>query len=135
MAKKTLRAKCLEAIQKLSRISAADEWGMVQCVSCEKRMHWKGCDGGHYIAKGSSSYWALEIENVHPQCKGCNAFGMSKGSAEGQYTLWMINYYGLDFVEKMHEDKRKLKKFYTADYREMLAEFESQIKHHEERLQ
>ena len=105
----TLRSKCLTAIQKLARISAADEYGMVQCVSCDKRMHWKECDGGHYIAKGSSSYWALEVENVHPQCKGCNAFGMSKGSAEGQYTLWMIDMYGEDFVRQMHQDKRNSK--------------------------
>ena len=83
----TLRSKCLKAIQKLSRISAADEYGMVQCVSCDKRMHWKSCDGGHYIAKGSSSYWALEIENVHPQCKGCNAFGMSKGTVALKYNI------------------------------------------------
>ena len=75
----TLRSKCLTAIQKLARISAADEYGMVQCVSCDKRMHWKECDGGHYIAKGSSSYWALEVENVHPQCKGCNAFWYVQG--------------------------------------------------------
>ena len=130
----TIRSKCLKEMQKLSRISAADEYGMVQCVSCDKRMHWKDCDGGHYIAKGSSSYWALEIENCHPQCKGCNAYGMSKGSAEGQYTLWMINYYGLDFVEQMHRDKRKEKKIYAADYREMLAQFKSLIKHHEKRI-
>ena len=132
---KTLRAQCLTAIQKLARISAADEYGMVECVSCDKRMHWKECDGGHYIAKGSSSYWALEMECVHPQCKGCNGFGMKHGSAEGQYTLWMIDMYGEDFVREMHRDKRKIKKLYTADYREMLKEFNDLIRYHEERLQ
>ena len=50
----TLRKKCLISIQKLARISAADEYGMVNCVSCDKRMSWKDCDGGHYISKGSS---------------------------------------------------------------------------------
>jgi hypothetical protein len=132
--KATPRSKCLKAIQRLARISAADEYGMVSCVSCDKRMHWKECDGGHYIAKGSSSYWALEPENIHPQCKGCNAFGMSKGSVEGQYTLWMINYYGIEFVEQMHRDKHKPKKLYVADYREMLAGFQASIKHHEKRI-
>ena len=131
----TLRSKCLTAIQKLARISAADEYGMVQCVSCDKRMHWKECDGGHYIAKGNSSYWALEVENVHPQCRGCNAFGGKYGSAEGQYTLWMIDYYDLDFVKQMHRDKHKPKKLYVADYREMLKEFNDLIKYHEDRLQ
>ena len=52
----------------------------------------------HFIPKGSSSYWALEIENVHPQCKGCNGFGMKFGDAAQRYTLWMQDYYGRDFV-------------------------------------
>ena len=129
-----LRKKCMTALQKLARISAADQFGMVQCVSCDKKLHWKDADGGHYIAKGSSSYWALEVENVHPQCKGCNCFGMSKGSAEGQYTLWMIDMYGEDFVRQMHQDKRKLKKLYKKDYEDMLQHFNELIKYHEERL-
>ena len=107
---------------------------MVQCVSCNKKLHWKDADGGHYIAKGDSSYWALEVENVHPQCKGCNCFGMSKGSAEGQYTLWMIDMYGQDFVRQMHQDKRKIKKLYKKDYEDMLQHFNELIKYHEERL-
>ena len=131
---KTLRAECLEKAQKLARISAADEYGLVQCVSCNKRLHWKDADGGHYISKGSSSYWSLELENIHPQCKGCNIFGMKHGSAEGQYTLWMIDWYGHDFVRQMHQKKRDIKKLYTADYKDMLAEFNSLIKYHEDRL-
>jgi hypothetical protein len=139
MAKKTLRAQCLEAIQKLARISAANSNGYAQCVSCDPETHaswhhWKDMDGGHFIPKGSSSYWALEIENVHPQCKGCNGFGMKHGSAEAWYTLWMEDYYGKDFVEQMLRDKRKIKKLYAADYREMLADFKEQIRFHEERL-
>jgi hypothetical protein len=59
---------------------------------------------------------------------------MSRGSAEGQYTLWMIDYYGKEFVENMHRDKRKLKKLYAADYREMLESMKNQMKLEEERL-
>lgn len=136
---KTLRAQCLEAIQKLARISAANSNGFAQCVSCDPNTHaswhhWKDMDGGHFIPKGSSSYWALEIENVHPQCKGCNGFGMKHGSAEAWYTLWMEDYYGKEFVQQMLRDKRKIKKLYAADYREMLADFKAQIKQHEDRL-
>ena len=42
--------------------------------------------------------------------------------------------YGEDFVREMHRDKRNLRKFYTADYREMLKEFTDLVKYHEERL-
>jgi len=60
---------------------------------------------------------------------------MSKGSAEGQYTLWMIDMYGEDFVREMHRDKRNVKKLYTADYKDMLKQFNDLIKYHEGRLQ
>ena len=95
---KTLRAKALETIQKLARISAADDNGYCKCVSCGKLDHYKNMDGGHFIPKGSSSRWALEESNVNPQCKGCNGFSMKHGSAEAQYTLWMIDWVGKDQV-------------------------------------
>ena len=131
---KTLRAKALEAIQKLARISAADDNGYCKCVSCGKLDHYKNMDGGHFIPKGSSSRWALEESNVNPQCKGCNGFSMKHGSAEAQYTLWMIDWVGKDQVEYMLATKNDPVKFYAADYREMIAEWSEQIKAHERRL-
>lgn len=66
--------------------------------------------------------------------RGCNGFGMRYGSAESEYTLWMIDYFGRDFVDEMHRDKRKVKKMYAADYRDLLDDFNEQIKFHTERL-
>jgi len=140
MAKKTLRAKCLEAAQKLARISAADDDGYCQCVSCDPREahswgHWKEMDGGHFIAKGESSYHALDVEfNIFPQHKKCNMWGMKYGSALTWYTLFMEDKHGTDFVEQMLRDKKKIKKLYAADYREMLADFNEQIQFHQKRL-
>ena len=131
---KTLRAKALETIQKLARISAADDNGYCKCVSCGKLDHYKNMDGGHFIPKGSSSRWALEESNVNPQCKGCNGFSMKHGSAEAQYTLWMIDWVGKDQVEHMLATKNDPVKFYAADYREMIADWSEQIKAHERRL-
>mgnify|MGYP001297526427 CR=1 FL=1 len=131
---KTPRAKCLEAIQLLARISATDDNGYAQCVSCGCTHHYKEMDGGHWIPKGSSSYWALEVENVHPQCKGCNGFGMKFGSAEAQYTLWMQDNYGRDFIDNMLATKSNVKKLYKADYDQMLAEFNELIRHHRQRI-
>jgi|TARA_R100001198_G_C5031589_1_gene96947 hypothetical protein len=59
---------------------------------------------------------------------------MRYGSAESEYTLWMIDYFGRDFVDQMHRDKRKVKKMYAADYRDLLAYFKEQIKEQKERL-
>jgi hypothetical protein len=134
MPKKTLRATALETLQQLVRMKSADDNGFCQCVSCKKMVHWKECDGGHFIPKGSSSYWALEECNVWPQCKGCNGFGMKFGSAESEYTLWMIDYYGRDFVDEMHAKKKSPRKYYAADYREMIDDWKAQIKTHKNRL-
>lgn len=134
MAKATPKSKCLKAIQLLARISAADDNGYAQCSSCGARHHYKDMDGGHFIPKGHSSYWALEIENVHPQCKGCNGFGMKFGTAEAQYTLWMQDTYGREFVDNMMTAKKNARKRYKADYDDLLAEFTELIRYHQERI-
>lgn len=131
---KTPRTKCLEALQKLVRLKAADDNGYAACVSCGQMGHWKEMDGGHYIPKGHSSYWALDECNVHPQCKSCNAYGMRFGTAAQEYTKWMIDYYGRDFVDDMEQKKRLTKKMYKSDYDDMLAELNAEIKHHLERV-
>jgi hypothetical protein len=59
---------------------------------------------------------------------------MKHGSAAQQYTAWMIDYFGRDFVEEMFEKKNHPVKFYAADYREMIEEWTEQIKAHERRI-
>jgi len=134
MAKATLRSKCLTAIQLLSRIKAADDNGNCSCVSCGATFHYKDGDGGHFIPKGNSSYWALEEENVHPQCKGCNGFGMKYGIAAQQYTVYMVDMYGQEFVDNMFATKSNVRKIYKSDYVDMLAYFNKEIKFHKERV-
>lgn len=131
---KTPRAKCLEAAQLLARISAADDNGFCKCVTCESVEHYKDMDGGHYISKGSSSYWSLEPENIHPQCKSCNGFGMKFRNAESIYTLWMIDMYGRSFVDDMHASKKNVKKMYKKDYEEFLTETNKLINFHKKRI-
>lgn len=134
-----LRKKCLVAIQLLARISAADADGYVQCVCCGVIKHYRdGMHGGHFIAKGrgGTNHLALNIENVHPQCAGCN-FQMSKGAgtAAAQYTRWMYDYYGKDYVDQNMIDAPNLvKKISKPEYEDMLAEFQEQIKYHEKRI-
>lgn len=131
---KVLRQECLKAIQRLCRLAAADDDGNCACVSCGVVKHYSQLQGGHWLAKGSSSFWALRIENVHPQCASCNMWGMRYGSAAQQYTLWMEDMYGRDFVEEMIASKSNPIKLYKADYEEMLEDLNEQIKYHENRL-
>jgi len=130
----TPKAKALITLQKLVRLKAADDRGYCQCVSCGKPFNWKEGDGGHFIPKGHSSYWSLKEENVHPQCKGCNGFGMKHGTAANEYTKWMIDYYGRKFVDEMESLKRNPIKYYKKDLLEMVKNWEKEIKFHLERI-
>lgn len=134
MAKETPRAKALKALQKLVRLKAADDNGYVECVTCGKFGYWTDFDGGHFIPKGSSSRWALEEENVKPQCKGCNGFGMRYGDAAQRFTTYMIDYHGRDFVDHMLSTKNDPVKFYKRDYEEMLKDWNAQIREHLKRV-
>ena len=129
-----MRAKAIATLQKLARLRAADDSGYCRCVSCGKSFHWKDGDGGHFIPKGHSSYWALRIENVNPQCKKCNGFDMKYGTAAQQYTKWMIDKYGREWVDMMEEKKKKVWKLYASDYREMIEKWALEIKQHLERI-
>lgn len=131
---KTLRAKCLEALQLLRRLEESDDNGYARCVTCGVTKHYKEMDGGHFIPKGDSSFWALEEENVHPQCKSCNGFGMKHGTAAYQYLRFMEDKYGEVFVTNMIETKRHTRKIYTADYRDMLASMKDRIKAQKQRV-
>ena len=61
-------------------------------------------------------------------------WGMKHGSAAQEYTLWMEDMYGRDFVEEMIEKKSTPVKRYKADYEEILAEFQKLIEFHEKRI-
>lgn len=115
-------------------MKAADDNGMARCVSCNKLVHYKDADGGHWLPKGASSRWALEECNVHLQCKGCNGFGMKHGAASQAYTLHMIDMFGKDHVAHMIATKNQVHKLYKADYEDMIKDFRAQIKEQEKRL-
>ena len=59
---------------------------------------------------------------------------MKHGSAAQNYTLYMQDMYGDETVRAMLEYANKPKKFYTADYREMIEEWNKQIKEQLERI-
>lgn len=137
MAKKKTIAQVVDSaatkLQKLVRLKAANENGLVQCVTCDKWAHWKDMQGGHFISRGSKK-WKLVEENVHPQCPGCNGFGMKYGNAEAVYTTYMVDMYGRDFVDEMLRTKNEVKKYTRAEVEEIDAFLNEAIRYHEKRV-
>ena len=128
MKKKTLRAliddvaKLLQKHVRLKAAVAADKNGFIECVSCNKWFHWKDMQGGHWIERGKQATKIME-ENIHPQCKGCNQYGMRHRThvREG-YSKYMRDMYGDDFCDEMLVDSKKPIKYFRPDLEDMVKE-------------
>jgi hypothetical protein len=140
MRKKTLRAliddvaKLLQKHVRLKAAVAADKNGFIECVSCGKWYHWKDMQGGHWIERGKQATKIME-ENIHPQCAGCNQYGMRHRThvREG-YSKYMRNMYGDDFCDEMLTNSRKPKKYLRADLEDMVKDLRNKNKEFESQL-
>ena len=130
---RTLVDEAAVLLQKLVRLKASDDNGYCRCVTCGAQHHWKDMQGGHYVPRGKTATKLME-ENIHPQCRACNGFSMKYGNAEKQYTLYMIDYYGRDFVERMIVDSSKPKKYSRPEIEQIKKELNEQIKEQLERV-
>ncbi len=101
---KTLRKvvdDCAVLLQKLRRLQSADDDGNCTCVTCGKVGHGKTLEGGQGSSRTGTSH-KREHWNINAQCKGCNRFDHR---IHDDYTLWMIDQHGEDFVREKKEAK------------------------------
>jgi hypothetical protein len=123
--------KAAEDLQLLVRLKAADDNGYVSCVVCGVTRHYlDGMQGGHFISRAKLAT-KLMVENVHPECRGCN---MPGGGHEAGWTLYMLETYGKEFVEELHCISRGTKKYYRDEVLAIADDFKQQIKEHEARV-
>jgi hypothetical protein len=140
MKKKTLRAliddvaKLLQKHVRLKAAVAANKNGFIECVSCNKWFHWKDMQGGHWIERGKQATKIME-ENIHPQCKGCNQYGMRHRThvREG-YSKFMRDMYGDDFCDQMLIDSKKPIKYFRPDLEDMVKDLRKKNKELESQL-
>jgi hypothetical protein len=133
--KRNPKKLALEAAQLLARISRADDDGHCTCVTCGHIGKFNnGFDGGHFIAKGNCSYWMLDPRNIWPQCKSCNGNGMKFGNKEADYTLFMIDTFGREFVDYMKSMEKTVIKRSTQDYEDFIKAANIEINKHRKRI-
>jgi len=138
MAKKTKSiAKLVDdaavLLQKLVRLKAADENGYANCVTCGANKHWKELQGGHFISRRYTATKLLE-ENIHPQCSGCNGPRAKDGVVTVQYTNYMTDFYGREFVDELLVMKNITKKYTRDEISSISKALKEQIKDIESRL-
>lgn len=118
-----LREEAAVLLQKLVRMKAADENGLATCVTCGKRQHYKDMDGGHFISRKWTATKLVE-ENVHPQCKGCNQYASGR---HDDYSLFMVDTYGIEMVRELNDKKRELCKQNRIELEDIKIELKLRI--------
>ncbi len=124
--RKSIAALANEAathLQKLVRVKAADRDGYCRCVSCGRVDHYTEMQGGHFVSRRHLATKLME-ENVHVQCRACN--GPLMGNMI-PYTLFMIEMYGKEFVEKLQQMKRESKKFTRPELEDLIDELRGRV--------
>lgn len=125
--KKSPRAsakKRLDAVfSRWIRLKDADSTGMVTCVTCGKRLHWKQAQAGHYVPRNNMSTRWLP-ENVHVQDVGCNLFGRGKPD---EMAIYIMRKYGAQELERLNAMKHTITKFHAYDLNAMIAYYESEL--------
>ena len=125
-----LRNDVADLVQRLVRLKAADSNGMVKCWTCPTVKHWKEMQGGHFIERGKTATKILE-ENIHPQCPGCNMYGMKHASKILEYRREMVAWYGEEFVQWLEDEAKQTVRHTRQELATLSADYEAQIKHFE----
>ena len=98
------------------RRRSADFAGNVKCVCCGREYHWKEIQNGHYVSR-SNMNTRYDERNCHPCCVSCNVF--KKGNYP-EYTKYLLNNYGEDWILKLIADGKKIKKWTPGEFREAI---------------
>ena len=93
-------------LQKIVRLKAADENGMVRCWTSGESKHWKEMQGGHFISRKHQRTKIME-ENIHPQTPSQNLYGMKDSLTVLNYRKAMVQFYGKNFVEWLEIEANK----------------------------
>lgn len=88
---------------KFIRLRNADEYGMITCITCGRRLHWKQADNGHYV-KRSHSACKYHEQNCGEQCRyPCNR---RRNGEEQAHRLYIDKTYGEGTAEMLrHKGK------------------------------
>lgn len=115
-------------VNKYARMRDEKERGYV-CCTCGHRGG--QMDGGHFLPTSGYSAIRYNTNQIHQQCKNCNRFN---GGKPKEYRVFMIDKYGLDYVEKLESIKNTTRSYSTEYYQKLIRVVRKKIKRLEARL-
>jgi len=93
--------------------------GMTACVTCGTVKRWQEQQNGHYMSRGHlPTRWSED--NCAPQCYACNV--LRKGHYV-EYSLWMIDTYGVEKLEELKQRANSGEKIATVTIKEMIEKY------------
>jgi len=120
-----LKSDLWKLVSLFVRKSAANEWGMVACVTCGRVKHYKKMQAGHFIP-GRHNAILFDLRGIHPQCYGCN---IVLGGNARKYEVWMKENYGIKVIKELDrlDDDPEGKKFTEVELLGMIADFKEKL--------
>ena len=90
------------------------------CFTCGARLDKYTADCGHFLHQAKTSKIAYEEKILHCQCVRCNNF-MSGNLVE--YTMKLINLYGLKQVEEWRRESHNVHKWKKEELKKLIEEY------------
>jgi hypothetical protein len=94
------------------------------CVTCLSTKYWREQQNGHFFTRGRYSTRWNDI-NCHVQCPACNIF--LKGNYI-PYTLYMIDRYGRETVDRLEKLSKTPTKIPTIELVELTKSYQQKVK-------
>lgn len=128
--KQTKRVSITSLVKKLDRVFSifirlryAKKGGEVKCFTCDKPMHWRNSQCGHFMSRRYMSTRFHE-QNCMVQCYGCNI--MMSGN-QYIFGLRLDEMFGTGTAEQMLTLSRQQNKFIVAELEDLIKEYESKV--------
>jgi len=100
-----------------------------RCCTCG---HSEGqMDGGHFLPTSGYSSIRYNTNQIFQQCKRCNRFN---GGMPKEYRVFMINRYGIDYVESLEAQKGVLRSYSVEYYQRLIKILRVKIRKIESKL-
>lgn len=105
------------------RLNAADDNGIVQCVTCGKFGSVKHMENGHYVKRSVMAARYSEM-NCNVQCNHCN--WVLQGN-DAKYRQFLVDKYGENKVLLLEATKRNTTKLSSGDIKIMIEHYKSEV--------
>ena len=101
------------------RQKSADHFGMSRCYTCDRRLHFKDLQCGHYIPRAHmNTRW--DESNCRPQCAQCNVF--KKGNYT-EYSIRLIRECGGKELERLNKLKNTIRKWSISELKSEIERY------------